>query len=264
MGFLLHIVAPVFGDRVYRQNKRTIPSTISTLPRKRFQNLLLHLYKIIESLVPPSSAQSVWADYTPTTSYCHHEAAVKKELVASFMQSHHPRLVLDIGCNTGEYAWVALESGAGHVLGVDFDRAAVDTAFCRGVTHKLDFLPLVMDLANPSPAQGWAGIERKAFSQRVIADAVVALALIHHLCIGKNIPLSSVISFITSMAPVGLIEFVPKSDPQIIEMLRLREDIFPDYCLEKMRENISQCASIVKEIEIGDSGRVLFEYRKKI
>ena len=49
--------------------------------------------------------------------------------------------------------------------------------------------------------------------QRSNADVILALALDHHLAIGKNIPLPCVVDWIVGMAPQGIIEFVQKSDP---------------------------------------------------
>ena len=63
-------------------------------------------------------------------------------------------------------------------------------------------------------------------------DAVLALAFVHHLAIGKNLPLSKIAAWVTAMARSGVVEFVPKEDPMVQTMLRLREDIFPDYDLE--------------------------------
>ena len=51
-------------------------------------------------------------------------------------------------------------------------------------------LPLVMDLTNPSPGLGFESRERLSFQERGRPDLVLALALLHHLRITGNIPLS--------------------------------------------------------------------------
>ena len=71
-----------------------------------------------------------------------------------------------------------------------------------------------------------------SFKKRAKFDAVIALAFEHHLTLAKNIPLEQVIKWITSLAPAGLIEFVPKSDVTVKKMLELKGDIFPNYNFE--------------------------------
>ena len=52
-------------------------------------------------------------------------------------------------------------------------------------------------------------------------DALIALAFEHHLAIAKNIPLENLIDWFLSIAPKGLIEFVPKEDDTIKAYLRI-------------------------------------------
>ena len=96
--------------------------------------------------------------------------------------------------------------------------------------------------------------------QRTNTDGLLALALIHHLAIGKNIPLEQVTDWLTSLATHGLIEFVPKSDAMVISLLQNREDIFPDYSLDNFRSILAGKATIVSETTIPNSDRVLFEF----
>jgi len=63
----------------------------------------------------------------------------------------------------------------------------------------------------------------------VAADAILALAFVHHLVIGCNIPLAEVVKWLVGLAPRGVIEFVPKSDPMVQQLFAFREDIFSDY-----------------------------------
>ena len=88
---------------------------------------------------------------------------------------------------------------------------------------------MYVDFSNPSSNLGWAGSERKGLQERSNFDCVIALALIHHLVIAKNIPLEDVIKWIVSFAPSGLIEFVPKEDPTAKIMMSSKGDIFKDY-----------------------------------
>lgn len=262
-GLLLHVLAPAMGERHFHAPRSSkTRSQLRPLPKARYRGLLQHLRNIIETLEPRRSRKTIWPGYTSTTSYSGEEAQIKKQCVSAFIAAHQPGPLLDIGCNTGDFAALAIENGAKRVIGLDSDAASADAAFRKSAARKLPFTPLVMDIANPSPAQGWQGTERGSLSERLRADALIALAVIHHLCIGKNIPLANVIAFITSLAPRGIIEFVPKSDPQVVELLRYREDIFPDYSAEAARSLLLSRARIVGETHISESGRILFEYER--
>jgi ribosomal protein L11 methylase PrmA len=260
--FLLHIAIPALGERHSTLGKRASPATLSPLPQKRFIGLLQHLRSVIETL-QPCRTSSAWQGYDLTTSYSTSEVFIKQQYVREFTQARRPALLLDVGCNKGSYAALALQSGAGRVIGIDSDRPSINEAFEKSAAQKLAFTPLVVDIANPSPPQGWRAAERQSLTSRLQCDAVIALALTHHLAICQNIPLADVIAFIISLAPRGLIEFIPKSDPQIVELLRLREDIFADYHPETARASILRHANIVAELPVGAGGRIIFEYERR-
>ena len=127
---------------------------------------------------------------------------------------------------------------------------------------KLNFLPLYFDASNPSSNLGWYQKERKGFLERNDFDGMLSLAFEHHLTIAKNIPLDQVIKWLVSTAPRGLIEFVPKTDETIKNMIILKGDIFPDYNEENFRKILENKSTIISETKISESGRKIFEYSK--
>jgi hypothetical protein len=128
----------------------------------------------------------------------------------------------------------------------------------------LGLLPLFLDLANPSPSQGWAPRERRGFGESASADAILALALVHHLAIGRNIPLDEVVAWPVGLAPNGIIEFVPKADPMVHQrLLRLREDIFDDYSEETFSKHLQARAEIVQVVDVSATGRRLFWFARR-
>ena len=90
-------------------------------------------------------------------------------------------------------------------------------------------LPLLNDLSNPTPRQGWAHVERASLADRGPADVVLALALIHHVAIGNNVPLPSLLGWLADLGRTVVIEWIPKEDPMVQRLLASREDIFDDY-----------------------------------
>jgi len=119
---------------------------------------------------------------------------------------------------------------------------------------------LWLDAANPSPSQGWAQSERKGLAERSKADALIALAFIHHIVIGRNIPLDMAIDWLIGMAPVGIIEFPSKNDPMVNRLLSQREDIFPDYEESNFLSILGSKAKIVRSQHLSQDGRLLIWY----
>ncbi len=245
------------------RSDRTIEKVTSRrLPRVGFEQILVGLRRWVAKLQPRSSSNTVWRNYAADNSYSKPEEASKRQMIADFTKSAEPELILDIGCNTGEYSRVALENGAKLAIGFDFDVGALDVAFERAQRESLAFLPLSLDAANPSPDQGWAQSERKGFQDRAKGDAVLALALIHHLAIAKNVPLDRVVSWLVNMAPRGVLEFVPKSDPMVERLLLLREDLFDDYDQKSFEAALSRRARIVRSQRVSSSGRTLYCFER--
>ncbi len=232
------------------------------LPLIGYQQILHGLRRWIAALEPRDRGATVWQGYADDNSYRSEEETAKRRFVAEFVTAEAPGTLWDVGCNTGDYSRLALESGAKRVIGFDFDPNAVEAAFERARADKQDFLPLVMDAVNPSPGQGWQQSERKGLTERADADAVVALALIHHLAIGKNIPFDQAVDWLVGLAPVGVIEFVQKTDPMVLRLLRLREDIFVDYDQQIFETLLAARARIEKVEQISAQGRRLYWYRR--
>ncbi len=232
------------------------------LPRAAYKGLLSQLRHWIARLAPRDETKTTWSDYDTTQTYTDEERARKRAFVAAFVERTRPKMLWDLGCNTGDYAQLALENGAGRVIGFDADHGALDRAFARAATRGLKFLPLFLDAANPSPAQGWNEGERRSLSDRAPADALLALALAHHLAIGRNVPLDDVMRWLTMLAPCGVVEFVPKDDPTVRLMLASREDIFQDYDEGSFTAALSRHARVVHSEAISSTGRRLFAYER--
>lgn len=229
------------------------------LPRASFLGLLKDLRAWIAKLAP-KGRKTLWSDYTTTCSYSADEQSAKRAAVAEFAAATSPQMLWDIGCNTGEYALLALRAGAGRAIGWDGDPAAIDAAFRAAEQSGARFTPLVANLANPSPSQGWSQAERAGMQERSNADAVMALALLHHLLFGANVPLPRSIGWIVGLAPRGLIEFVPPDDVQVRPMIARRQGVHHPYDRDHFVAALSAVARIERSTVLGPSGRELFWY----
>ena len=79
---------------------------------------------------------------------------MKLDFVGELARSVQPDLMYDIGCNSVDYSVDALENGAKKVIGFDFDHGALELAYALVKAQQHNFLPLWLDAANPSSAQG--------------------------------------------------------------------------------------------------------------
>jgi len=228
------------------------------LSRLAFEGILSGLRKWIAKLNPKDCGPTEWGSYTRDTSYKPEETLKKEAFVRRFHEKVKPAVLWDTGANDGEFASIALEAGAQYAVGFEQDHTALEKAYARSKAENLALHPVFAELTNPSPSQGFAETERDGMLGRAPADAVQALAVLHHLAIGRNVPLARLIDWYIELAPKGILEFVPKEDPMVERLLSLREDIFPNYTVEHFRELLAAKAKIVEEETISTSGRTLF------
>ena len=260
---LTHVVLQAyFQKKSASASKAKTAETKRQLPKQSFENMLRGLHAWISKLYPADTGKTVWQDYDQEHSYQGDEYQTKMDFVTEFVEATKPAMLWDIGCNTGDFSAAALEAGAELVVGLDSDQGALEKAFARATDRDLNLLPLHMNLANPSPDQGWEQLERAGLQGRAKADAIIALAVIHHLAISSNIPLARAVQWLVALAPNGVIEFVPKNDPMVQKLLALREDIFADYSEQTFTDALEASARIVKRQTVSATGREMFWYSR--
>ncbi|HEX6967272.1 MAG TPA: class I SAM-dependent methyltransferase, partial [Micromonosporaceae bacterium] len=209
---------------------------------------------------PPASH---WADYHRTCSYSPEDREVKQRFVTrALAAADNPRLVLDLGANDGTYARLAARH-ARYVVAVESDPAVVDELY-RSLRAEGErrILPLVTDLADPAPGGGWRGMERAPFRHRIDADVVLALALIHHLAIGRNVPLSEVVDWLVDLLPSGgrlVVEFVAPEDPMARRLLANKPaGLFPEYRRETFERLLARRCRVERRVELPCGTRTLY------
>ena len=256
-----HIVLHARAQRRYADAGN--PDIGHTLAKPRvsrlgLQGIILNLEKAVAKLewrIPDTE----WADYYSDTNYQDEAMSSKTKLVGEFLSAiGHQPLIIDMGSNTGEFSAIAAQY-ADYVVSMDADPVAVETHFRNlSVMERDDILPLRVDLTVPSPGIGWANEERLALRDRFSNATVLALALIHHLAITNNVPLSRIADFLSRYANDLVIEFVPKSDSQVARLLATREDIFPHYTRALFERDFSEWFEIRRSEQIVGSERTLY------
>lgn len=234
-----------------------------TLSSARYKAILLEMQVWISGLKSGRDVRSYWNEYAHVNSYQENMRLIKERFVSQWATRLPNGTLWDIGGNTGDYSMKAIQAGMKNAVIFDGDIDSLEKAYQRAKTEKAPLLPVLMDLADPSPAMGWNQVERKGLNERQKPDGILALAVIHHLVIGRNLPHESVIAWFVNMAPQGIIEFVPKSDPMVRQMLSHREDIFADYDEAHFRAYLAKIAHIVSEERIPQNDRTIFSYERK-
>jgi hypothetical protein len=116
---------------------------------------------------------------------------------------------------------------------------------------------------NPTPGVGFDNNERLPFKLRAKGDLIIALALIHHLCISHNLPFYKLAKYLSELGRYLLIEFVPKEDKKVRMLLENREDIFVNYNREKFLSAFNNFYDVRMERPVHGTSRELFLMEKK-
>lgn len=227
------------------------------------QMTLRRLDKKLAALADSIAPETVWGDYTQICSYDDEAEASKKALVKDFLQQVHAAEVLDIGCNTGDYSRIAAETGAS-VLATDFDIGAVEQMYRRLRHEPAAITPMVVDIANPSPGIGYLNAERPPFLERARPDCVLALAVLHHLLVGANLPMTAIRDLFARLTSNSLVlEFVPTDDVMFRKLIEFRVNLFEHITLEHCIEVFSKSFTLVRQEPIANSPRTLLLLEKR-
>jgi len=257
---LLHIHLHARTEAKYADGRQAANLKGRRVTKLAVQGLLDSLRSAVRKLQwQPAGTQ--WGDYYSDTNYSETAADAKAELIGQFLDEIRPASVWDLGANTGRYSRIAAQRDL-FTVSLDLDPAAVEKNYrlCRE-KNETNVLPLVMDLTDPSPGLGWHNRERDSFVQRCTADAIMALALIHHLAISNNLPFHRIASSLAEICRWLIIEFVPKSDSQVQRLLAAREDIFDGYTRENFEAAFGEHFELVRSEPIAQSQRVLYLMR---
>lgn len=260
---LAHLWLPArMQKRAERAGTRAAARGPVRLPLRSYRAMLIQLRDLVSCLAPANKT-TLWGNYPESHTYSAAEQEARRRFVAETVAAARPETVWDLGCNTGDFSAIALAAGAQRAIGFDADVQALERAFHRARNERLELLPLYMDLMNPSPDQGWGSAERASLMRRGGADMVLAMAVVHHIAIGRNVPLPMALDWLTSLAPRGVIEFVPKDDPTVRIMLALRdESVFDGYDEESFATALRSRARIVRREQSSRHGRVLYAYER--
>ncbi len=252
-GAFFHIHMHARSARAYAA--RSAQPTRASVDRGALEKLVHHLRTSVASLrwEPGRTLAGHGGASDPGPDVQEVRHAVERWIAAA-----KPKTIWDIGMDGDP----SVEAGGDwDVPTVAFhrDAAAAERAYlATRETGGKDLLPLVLDITNPSPALGWANKERAVLTARGPADLVVALDAIHHLAIGNNVPLAMIAELFAAFGARLIIEFVPKDDPAVEQLLRSRADIFDRYSDEEFQKAFAAQFTIHESQPISGTKRTLY------
>ncbi len=256
-GVLSHVWLQSKLDRRYGGTSENVRSDLKSAGFNR--ELILVNIRKLQRLVKRLEWKAVgseWGDYTEFHNYSDDDHVQKEEFIRSAIETEKPTTVWDIGCNTGQFSRIAA-SGCQQVVATDIDHVAVERLFLDKSTPD-NILPLVQNVADPSPNWGWRNRERSDLQSRSEPGLVLCLALIHHVVITANIPLAEFIDWLAGLTDKLVIEYVSRKDDKVQALLRNKEDKYQDYSRESLEANLKRHFEIRMQQDVNNGDRTLF------
>ena len=232
-----------FGTNLVKSNVRRMRRIVERLAWKR--------------------THSTWSDYADCNTYAADDRDRKKQFVQRAAAVRHRGVVWDLGCNTGEYSR-AVSEHADRVVSVDADHLTIERLYrALKAEGNRTILPLVGDLTDPSPGLGWRNRERRTFTNRSRPDLILALALVHHLAIARNVPLPDLIAWLASFGADVVVEFVAPEDAMVQRLLRNRDTLDFGYTQERFEACLSEYFVIANKQSLQAGTRTMYDARSR-
>jgi hypothetical protein len=214
------------------------------------------LRKLLVDLHLPKES-TTWSDYS-RAHYAEDALARKETFVRESIAGRKFELVWDLGCNDGRFSRIVGDT-ADMVVAMDSDTGSINRLYCDLRTEARDnILPLLVNVANPSPSQGWAFRERSSLIERGKPQLTLALALIHHLVISANVPLDALLEWLSQITDELVIEFISKADSMVQRLLLNKEDTYGDYNREAFERYLQQYFQVRSHAELPGGTRFLY------
>lgn len=211
-----------------------------------FQNFNTKKY-IDRILKLKSPSRSYWSNYQSSGKGVADDRFKK---VGEILKQRGIKSVVDFASNEGTFTAYLLKKGiAENAVCLDYDNQAIDSLYRRIKKKGTQVAPIVQNAVIPMTAKAHSSLE-----ERFRADAVVALAITHHLLLTQNYPIEKILSSIVSFAEkYVLVEFMPlglwngKFAPPVPEW----------YNQQWFEEKLSNFCQVEQVVELGKN-RILF------
>jgi hypothetical protein len=261
-GVMLHVSLQARAEQKHQDSDRDVRTELKEAGFKKelIENNVRGLRKVVSGLEWDSD-QSVWSDYAAECDHVGDHRDLKAQFLREELAAHPSASVWDIGANDGHFSRIAADS-ARYAVAMDSDELVLDHLY-RTLGDDEQVLPLLQDAAMPSPGLGWGGKERMRLEDRATPDLVLCFAVIHHLVIGRNIPLGRVVDWLSGLGSRVILEFVLPEDPMVKRLTANKRphEVHPDYTEEALRAYLEPRFVIERESLLPGEQRRLFALR---
>jgi 2-polyprenyl-3-methyl-5-hydroxy-6-metoxy-1,4-benzoquinol methylase len=268
--FFSLVSMPTWLGGKHKQDDNSIyrKKLLSDAEKARFilDHLLNGLRRTLHRLKPAEGISSVWSGYmTANNNYTADHFQAKQRFVEEALAEFRPRSVLDVGANTGHFSALAARGGA-KVVAVDYYPVVLGDVWRNARREKLEILPLAVNLTRPSPGTGWRNQECASFLDRARGkfDAVLMLAVIHHMLVTERVPLAEILDLAAELtANLLVIEFIAPEDSMFQRLTRGREELHKDLTPELFESLCGRHFEIVRRQHVEGTTRWLYLLRKR-
>ena len=208
--------------------------------------------------------KSHWSNYRQMMNYAPAALREKIEVVRCWSREIKARRIWDVGGNDG-YIAQQVASDTELIINTDCDPIAIDRSF----RDHPRLLSLHIDLANPTPAYGYANREREAFIDRIRQakiDCIFALAVLHHLTLTAACSFSMLAELFAQLGSYLVVEYVDRQDSWAATMLAQMRDnsrFFVSYRRDNFEQEFQKSFTILKTHEVSGSFRTLYLMQRK-
>lgn len=220
-------------------------SSNSEINQRILLTILGRLRKKLLSLEPLAS--SFWTEYTEKRDhYSKKDIEIKKDIIENFFKKNNGK-ILDIGCNTGEFLFIASKYCI-ETHGIDIDEDCIN--FIQKNLNGKNISLANVNFSNPTPGIGWKNEETLGYIKKNLNyfDTVIFFGIIHHLITIDRIPMIDIIELLSKLTKKNLIfEFVTKKDKKFLELASVNIELYKDHTKENFEMIVKKFFSI-KEV----------------
>ena len=203
--------------------------------------------------------RTAWSTYGTTNPYDEADAAAKADFVREAAGLRRRS-----SCGTSAATTAATRASRPQApttpLAVDADAAVVEALYRELRAEGSDtILPLVGNLADPSPGLGWRGEERRPLVDRGRPELTLALALVHHVVLTSNVPVRDFLDWLAGLGTELVIEFPTREDPMVKRLLaRKGPGANPDYDTETFERALDERWRVERRETLPSGTRILY------
>ena len=263
-GVLSHITAQAYLQSKYASANFSVRQQIKSagMTREMIARNVQKLRKLLLGLCGPKKP-TTWSGYS-RDHYASEALTAKESFVIESIGGRRFPMVWDLGCNDGHFSRHVAGSTQ-TVVAMDADPGSINHLYADLAKQEDcgNILPLLINLANPSPAQGWAGSERASLVERGKPDLALALALVHHIVISANVPLAALVEWLAGVTPELIVEFISKDDAMVQRLLLNKDDTYNDYSRASFEQYLQRWFQIRSRRELPGGTRTLYHAAAK-